>query len=1446
MSDTNNELASFNAKQSNTTFPPLTGYCDYRYQTPVVATRTVGYSQGSAASLTQTFTYNTLWNPITGSWVAPSSDVTVGDERVWQSKTTTVQTENILPSGTAETSQTVYQYGSVYQPLQPDSQGQMPAQLAVESSVAYYDWGNTTTPLKTEYKAWYDQFDIAADTTVLSNKLGTEDIYCYTGGNSWALIREKDEYNTAPSTPYAQSTTTSPTTLPSSCSYTTAPKSTVYGYYGSFYLPNQFGGPVYPNQFGYFGLPNQIVTYAAGTRIAETDAYYDGFSVLNPPYNTNTIPATPPAATPVASNVTISSSIHDETNYGASSTIMRGNPTQVVRWANVGTSPITTYTYDQTGQVRSKTDACGNSSCSDMPSTTQSHTTSYSYNDSFTTLSSGANGAYTPPLSTNAYLTKITDALGHATSFTYDYHNGQLTSSTDPNSQTTNYVYNDVLNRLTLSKAPDNGQTSVAFYDPAPGASDSIPTVTTSELLSTGGPSKVTIASMDGMEHVTSTELETAPEGPHYTNANYDGMGLPYQTWNPFISTSDTTYGISVHTYDALGRKTKLQNPDGTSSTWCYSAAGSGCPGVLATGYSSAYPPVSWVDSYDEVGNHHQDLSDGFGRLIAVMEPNGTTAAPSMETDYSYDLLNNLLSVQQWGGAPNSAGARSRSFTYDSLSRLLCSSNPENSYASCPTSATSSHVAGTTSYSYDANGNLATKTDARGITTSYTYDVLNRVVAKSYSDGTNSACYRYDVAARTGATQYLVGHLTGEWTQSGACPSVATTAQIPSTVTTAQAYMKYDAVGRLQSEQYCTPQSCNYSNGVSAIYDLVGDTTSLTYPDGRVVSQVFDSAARVNSISSSLNGTSTPNLGLITYDAFNHPISWTMGSGTGATTATSAYNKRVELTSLGYAQGTNTALWGKSYTWTNNANLLTTKDAVSGVVRQFGYDTLDRLVSAQDLKGTSSGSGQTRNTSDQTQTNVLEDSQAIGSSGWSISQASVVSNSVAAPDGTMTASSLTAVSNSTGSYALDGVVNPALYDNLSMAGSVWLRTPTGTLTATVSIVYGPSNGFGPLVTQPVTLTPTWQQVNLSAVARNVLTGLGLQIGGSSFTSGEIDVWGPQLQIASTAQSVTNYAPYSQQIGGSLWSGYCAANSSSNMTLNTSAVTAPDGSKTATSFVIPSSVTCNASDPLGSWENVAGGLIAGQTYTVSVWLQGAAGGEAVNFGLNDCASTNITLTKSWERYSISFPSISSATANCSTGSRGFQVLDNSQPSATFYAWGAQTEASSSVGQYVATLDSPVTATADSSNLLPSSSQVGGPGWLIYNGTVAANSTSVAAPDGSYTADVFTATAGSTAGSIDVVVANPSLYDGATVTASIYLRAANTPQTLTINILNNSASGPTTISTLNAAVTTTWQRFDLPPGTNANGLTALEMNMGSSSNSQFVSTNPIYIVSVGQRP
>jgi YD repeat-containing protein len=40
---------------------------------------------------------------------------------------------------------------------------------------------------------------------------------------------------------------------------------------------------------------------------------------------------------------------------------------------------------------------------------------------------------------------------------------------------------------------------------------------------------------------------------------------------------------------------------------------------------------------------------------------------------------------------------------------------------------------GTTTNTYDAAGNLLTKTDARGAVATYTYDVLNRVTQSIYS-----------------------------------------------------------------------------------------------------------------------------------------------------------------------------------------------------------------------------------------------------------------------------------------------------------------------------------------------------------------------------------------------------------------------------------------------------------------------------------------------------------------------------------------------------------------------------------------------------------------------------------------------------------------------------------------------------------------------------------------
>ena len=59
LSDNNSQVAQFSGENyKNPSIPPYVGACNYQYRTPVVATRTVGFSAGSSAAQTQTFTYN--------------------------------------------------------------------------------------------------------------------------------------------------------------------------------------------------------------------------------------------------------------------------------------------------------------------------------------------------------------------------------------------------------------------------------------------------------------------------------------------------------------------------------------------------------------------------------------------------------------------------------------------------------------------------------------------------------------------------------------------------------------------------------------------------------------------------------------------------------------------------------------------------------------------------------------------------------------------------------------------------------------------------------------------------------------------------------------------------------------------------------------------------------------------------------------------------------------------------------------------------------------------------------------------------------------------------------------------------------------------------------------------------------------------------------------------
>jgi YD repeat-containing protein len=106
----------------------------------------------------------------------------------------------------------------------------------------------------------------------------------------------------------------------------------------------------------------------------------------------------------------------------------------------------------------------------------------------------------------------------------------------------------------------------------------------------------------------------------------------------------------------------------------------------------------------------------------------GNPDSPNQPTSYEYDALGNLTQVIQ--------GSQTRTFTYSSLSRLKDATNPES---------------GTISYAYDDNGNLTLKTDPRllpntstHVSIAYQYDALNRVISRTYNDGTPNVSYGYD------------------------------------------------------------------------------------------------------------------------------------------------------------------------------------------------------------------------------------------------------------------------------------------------------------------------------------------------------------------------------------------------------------------------------------------------------------------------------------------------------------------------------------------------------------------------------------------------------------------------------------------------------------------------------------------------------------------------------
>jgi RHS repeat-associated protein len=598
----------------------------------------------------------------------------------------------------------------------------------------------------------------------------------------------------------------------------------------------------------------------------------------------------------------------------------------------------TTYTYDSNGQLLTETDPCGNTSCGDMSGS--NHTTTYSYTDTY----APCNGAAPPTSPSDAYLTQVTrpqttNGISHITTYCYDYTRGLLLSATDENSQTTSYAYADSLDRLTQTSYPDGGQATYSYNDTPPS-----PSVTSSALISSGK-YLTNVSAMDGMGHVVQTQLTTDPSGTDYNAAIFDGLGRTYKAYNPTrcnpptTNCSESAWGYTTSVYDALGRIISLTAQDGSTTTTSYS-------GNCAT-------------ATDPAGAARKSCSDGLGRLTQVVEDPGSSPHLNYETDYGYDALGNLLCVGQKGTNSGSYSGcssipstwRPRLFSYDSLSQLVNSVNPESN------TVVSTGATLATTYSYDANGNLAAKTapspnqqSTATVTTYSAYDVLSRPTSKSYSDGvTPTYSLTYDIPTQYGTT--FKNPIGRQVLAERPCSSLM---------------YSYDPLGRVAQEIQVTYLSCTggaQSSTFNYAYDLAGDMTSYTNGAGVTFTQTFDGAARPTALSSSFVDSQHP-ASLVSTASY-----WPSGqlrlAQVGNTIArTQVFNSRVQPCRINY-NDSDTALsqctdplpqysmqdfnYGYGSAGTNNGNVASdTAVGWTNLNRSYTYDQINRLATLAD------------------------------------------------------------------------------------------------------------------------------------------------------------------------------------------------------------------------------------------------------------------------------------------------------------------------------------------------------------------------------------------------------------------------------------------------------------------------------------------------------------------
>ncbi len=564
-----------------------------------------------------------------------------------------------------------------------------------------------------------------------------------------------------------------------------------------------------------------------------------------------------------------------------------------------------TYHYDGSHQMTSFTDGRGGKTSNEYDGshrvTSQTdpseRTLTFEYEPFHTKITNHSTGSVTDEHYTSSNEPySITRGFGTASAttstFTYDAAN-DLTSVTDGNSHTTTYTYEN--GNKTSMVDPNKNETKWTYDG-------------THDVLSVTTPKGETTTITRDSHGNAETVSRPAPHSTTQTTTyHYDANGNLTSAVDPLKHTWS-------YEYDTKGNRTSETDPEGDKRTFGFNEDSQETSSVSPKGNVKGAEASQYTTKIER---------DEQGRPKTITDPLGHTVK------YAYDGNSNIETVTD-------ADGHTTTNTYDADNRKTKVKEPSGI---------------TTETAYNGAGNVTSQTDGNKHTTTYTRnplgeiteikDPLARVTKKEY-DAAGNLLAVVDPAKRTTKYSYDPANRLKEITYSESkTPTVkyeydADGNRVKMTDGTGKTTYTYDQLDRL------VQSTDGHGDNTGYEYDLAGNQTKLTYPNGTLITRAYDNAARLQSVTDPSKNTTT-----FAYDPNSNLTATTFPKATGEQDKITYNNadQQIKITMSGNGVK---LLAGLAYTRDNEGQIkTTTSNGLPGSASTNStYDTNNRLEKA--------------------------------------------------------------------------------------------------------------------------------------------------------------------------------------------------------------------------------------------------------------------------------------------------------------------------------------------------------------------------------------------------------------------------------------------------------------------------------------------------------------------